>query len=384
MKFADYKAFEMTADAVEKDMENFDRIAKTADAMRLDHAQFEAWAKRHHYDLTRCSHEPYSAYRSDLTNAALAGWRGANGDPIAQAPIYQVWIEETSSYADVTPEYYAERLPSNRRKVYAAPVAPQAAGDAEFKNFHRLLCDRFGYVHDEKDWKRDQLSLIERISNWRDQFEYLDVQNHTARAAMRKIMARLTELLDEDRFAEIEGIVRGAGVEPPDASTSPAQPDERAAFEWPLLPAFPPAMWTVGKTGFFTEHQMQGYANAYGELVRAATAPQSERYQQLLGVAYVVLGCLVANGVDIPVRFLDAFADPDSVENPLELLPCDFSPARAVRAAVEAAALTDERILGEFTRRSVHVYDEDGEVKPLGNAVLQAVRAILAAPKEGS
>lgn len=34
-------------------------------------------------------------------------------------PIYQVWIEETSSYADVTAEYYAERLPSNRRIVYA-------------------------------------------------------------------------------------------------------------------------------------------------------------------------------------------------------------------------------------------------------------------------
>lgn len=45
-----------------------------------------------------------------------------------------------------------------------APVAPQAAGDGEFKNFHRLLCDRFGYVHDEKDWKRDQLSLIEWIA----------------------------------------------------------------------------------------------------------------------------------------------------------------------------------------------------------------------------
>lgn len=66
-------------------------------------------------------------------------------------------------------------------------------------------------------------------------------------------------------------------------------------------------------------------------------AAQSNHYQQLLGVAYVVLGCLAANGVDIPVRFLDAFSDPDSVENPLELLPCDFSPARAVRAAVVAA-----------------------------------------------
>jgi len=41
--------------------------------------------------------------------------------------------------------------------------ASQSADD-EFKNFHRLLCERFGYSHDEKDWKRDQLSLIEWIA----------------------------------------------------------------------------------------------------------------------------------------------------------------------------------------------------------------------------
>ena len=36
--------------------------------------------------------------------------------------------------------------------------------EAKFKNFHRLLCERFGYVHDDVDWKRDQLSLIEHIA----------------------------------------------------------------------------------------------------------------------------------------------------------------------------------------------------------------------------
>jgi hypothetical protein len=33
-----------------------------------------------------------------------------------------------------------------------------------FKNFHRLLCERFGYVHDDVDWWRDQISLIEHIA----------------------------------------------------------------------------------------------------------------------------------------------------------------------------------------------------------------------------
>jgi hypothetical protein len=38
--------------------------------------------------------------------------------------------------------------------------------DAEhgFKNFHRSLCERFDYTHDEVDWRRDQVSLIEWIA----------------------------------------------------------------------------------------------------------------------------------------------------------------------------------------------------------------------------
>lgn len=40
----------------------------------------------------------------------------------------------------------------------------QAEAGHDFKNFHRLLCERFGYAHDEKDWRRDQVSLIEWIA----------------------------------------------------------------------------------------------------------------------------------------------------------------------------------------------------------------------------
>jgi hypothetical protein len=39
----------------------------------------------------------------------------------------------------------------------------------EFKNFHRMLCERFAYRHDEKDWKRDQVSLMEHIAKQRDE-----------------------------------------------------------------------------------------------------------------------------------------------------------------------------------------------------------------------
>jgi hypothetical protein len=48
--------------------------------------------------------------------------------------------------------------------VIAADAASPNDDSHRFKNFHRLLCERFGYVHDEKDWRRDQISLIEWIA----------------------------------------------------------------------------------------------------------------------------------------------------------------------------------------------------------------------------
>lgn len=43
------------------------------------------------------------------------------------------------------------------------------SAEHQFKNFHRLLCERFGYTHDERDWRRDQLSLIEWIAKRAEQ-----------------------------------------------------------------------------------------------------------------------------------------------------------------------------------------------------------------------
>jgi ribosomal protein L12E/L44/L45/RPP1/RPP2 len=70
---------------------------------------------------------------------------------------------------------------------------------------------------------------------WHDDYEakgtiaHLDLDNHRLRRAMQKIMARLAELLDEDQFANIESIVKGVGVEPPEqraATLSPQQIEE--------------------------------------------------------------------------------------------------------------------------------------------------------------
>ncbi len=38
------------------------------------------------------------------------------------------------------------------------------ASDHAFANFHRSLCERFGYRHDPVDWQRDQVSLEEHIA----------------------------------------------------------------------------------------------------------------------------------------------------------------------------------------------------------------------------
>jgi hypothetical protein len=39
-----------------------------------------------------------------------------------------------------------------------------AKAERAFKNFHRQLCERFDYTHDDVDWWRDQVSLIEWIA----------------------------------------------------------------------------------------------------------------------------------------------------------------------------------------------------------------------------
>ncbi|HIH2744935.1 TPA: hypothetical protein ACYLN4_000601 [Burkholderia lata] len=76
--------------------------------------------------------DPFAAYE-----LLVAGQAGRDVPPVAVAP--------------------AESAADGSHAV--APV-----DRADFKNFHRLLCERFGYVHDEVDWQRDQLSLIEHIA----------------------------------------------------------------------------------------------------------------------------------------------------------------------------------------------------------------------------
>lgn len=59
-----------------------------------------------------------------------------------------------------------EAMREQARLLRAADNRDAAGVDgAAFKNFHRSLCERFGYTHDERDWRRDQVSLEEHIAS---------------------------------------------------------------------------------------------------------------------------------------------------------------------------------------------------------------------------
>lgn len=64
------------------------------------------------------------------------------------------------------------------QRVALAELCPDA-----FKAFHARLCTRFGYVHDEKYWRRDLASLEEHIAGRMTCLR--DVANGLAQAAER-------------------------------------------------------------------------------------------------------------------------------------------------------------------------------------------------------
>jgi hypothetical protein len=66
---------------------------------------------------------------------------------------------------------------------------------AGFKNFHRSLCERFGYFHDEADWQRDQVSLEEHIAT---QFNHVSAENSSLRSQMETVQRGAGQLKAEN------------------------------------------------------------------------------------------------------------------------------------------------------------------------------------------
>jgi len=90
-------------------------------------------------------------------------------------------------------------------------------------------------------------------------------------AAVRKAMARLADLLDEDKFMEIEGIFTSAGFTPPVAAQASKPLSDAADDGWHQTPAVKSVLAErqrqVNKEGWSELHDDE---HAYGELSRAA------------------------------------------------------------------------------------------------------------------
>lgn len=120
-----------------------------------------------------------------------------------------------------------------------------------------------------------------------------------------------------------------------DPAPSPA--DERAAFEWPLLPLLPETVITTADgEAVFTAPQMQGYANAYGEMVRARAASASATGAE--GALIERLKLLLSGDA----AFCRTIVARAAIEQAIAIL------SRSPAMAAEAVAIVDESDDGLF------------------------------------
>jgi len=80
----------------------------------------------------------------------------------------------------------------------ASRIRRQEANINQFKagskNFHRSLCERFGYFHDEIDWQRDQVSLEEHIAT---QFSHVNAENAALRGQVEALQRAAGQLQEQ-------------------------------------------------------------------------------------------------------------------------------------------------------------------------------------------
>jgi len=110
----------------------------------------------------------------DLRNKAITAIKQALAAPVQEPFAWCIDSEDSADWCFAKTEDGVKSnsvfmdeycIKTNPFPLYTTPpAAPVQNSDHEFKNFHRVLCERFGYTHDEVDWKRDQVSLIEWIA----------------------------------------------------------------------------------------------------------------------------------------------------------------------------------------------------------------------------
>jgi hypothetical protein len=98
-----------------------------------------------------------------LALIALARRAAADAPAADEREAFETWMKSRPGYPFAGA--FANLMWEAWQARAAHPIGQASpAIDQDFKNFHRLLCERFGYTHDERDWRRDQLSLIEHIA----------------------------------------------------------------------------------------------------------------------------------------------------------------------------------------------------------------------------
>jgi hypothetical protein len=134
--------------------------------------------------------------------APVDGMRDAWLDAFVQGAKFWEWhktgatmwpSDQSLAYNKAQAKYAAIATAPTRE---AAPFAQGEQGDSHaFKNFHRMLCERFDYCHDEKDWWRDQVSLMEHIAKLTRQpaspAEPVAADAHALRMRAIKLVAQL-------------------------------------------------------------------------------------------------------------------------------------------------------------------------------------------------
>lgn len=194
------------------------QVAQSADALRL---------------LLEGTREDCGSIRMPSDAAVRAGFAALAAAAPAQQAEPAAHIAQPYTLAEIkaqiaSHDYSAELLLQHAMLLLEqAPSLTVGERDAHaFKNFHRLLCDRFDYMHDEKDWRRDQLSLIEHIAKknspaepltWTDEAilsllrangdgPYSSEDIETTRAFMRRAEEIRSELLSAPPQPAAQGV----------------------------------------------------------------------------------------------------------------------------------------------------------------------------------
>lgn len=176
--------------------------------------------------------EQYRMQMAGISTAAIGYWK--EGDPIhpdydtvALRDVAKLYAKYDALYKTQQPQYEAGDMASAHNDGFRAGVASvtQQPQSVDWEKLYRLEVKKKEALAAkyERDTGRKLTRIVPMaqqpqakpdIHEAQGQIEFLDRKNNALSAAIRKVMARLADLLDEDQFKEIEETISSAGVQP--------------------------------------------------------------------------------------------------------------------------------------------------------------------------